>query len=53
MFDMATNIISFVHRGISPQTRTFRTTSHVPRATAREWPCVMMKLGGEGNDIRR
>jgi hypothetical protein len=51
--DIATKIISFFRRGISQLRRTLRTSSHVRRAAVWEWPCVVMKFGGAGKDIRR
>jgi hypothetical protein len=51
--EIATNIMSLYQRGISPVTRTFLTASHVPRTTVLEYPYVVMKFGGEGNDMRR
>ena len=51
--EIATNIISLCQRGSTPVTRTFLTASQVPRTTVAECPCVVMKFGAEGNEIRR
>jgi hypothetical protein len=49
IFEIATKSISFIQRSSFPFTSTFWTTSQLPLATAGEWPCVMMKLGGEAH----
>ncbi|OAI50070.1 hypothetical protein AYO46_10695 [Betaproteobacteria bacterium SCGC AG-212-J23] len=44
-------MISLIQRGNAPETSTLRTSSHVPCAATGECPCVMMKLGADGNCI--